>query len=112
MAYPPRRIGGCNKGLDLCSWDVNHHRRIIAAQSASCTMGRTMSNFSTDFTCAARRLLPVLDWIPTYRREWLLTDVLSGVAIWGGLVTVCMASAGYVGVGTDLGFYPNHYDCV
>jgi hypothetical protein len=29
-----------------------------------------------------QRLLPVLGWLPTYRRDWLLPDVLAGLAIW------------------------------
>jgi len=64
-----------------------------------------MSNFSTDFTCAARRLLPVLDWIPTYRREWLLPDVLAGVALWAVMVPEGMAYAGIVGVPPIMGLY-------
>jgi hypothetical protein len=27
------------------------------------------------------RLVPILDWIPRYRREWLLPDVFAGVAL-------------------------------
>jgi hypothetical protein len=33
-------------------------------------------------TSIARRLLPVLGWLPTYRREWLLPDFLAGLAVW------------------------------
>ena len=29
-----------------------------------------------------RRLLPVLGWLPAYRRAWLLPDVLAGLAVW------------------------------
>jgi hypothetical protein len=28
------------------------------------------------------RLLPILDWAPAYRRDWLLPDVLAGLALW------------------------------
>ena len=61
-------------------------------------MGRTMLNFSADFAGAARRLLPILDWIPTYRREWLLPDVLAGIALWAVMVPEGLAYAGIVGV--------------
>jgi MFS superfamily sulfate permease-like transporter len=30
----------------------------------------------------AQRLLPALDWLPAYRREWLLPDALAGLALW------------------------------
>src|SRR5260221_7171719 len=29
----------------------------------------------------ADRLLPVLSWLPSYRRDWLLPDVLAGLAV-------------------------------
>ncbi|MGB9270601.1 MAG: SulP family inorganic anion transporter, partial [Pseudolabrys sp.] len=64
-----------------------------------------MSNFLADFACAARRLLPILDWIPTYRREWLLPDVLAGVALWAVMVPEGMAYASIVGVPPIMGLY-------
>src|SRR5262249_991143 len=30
----------------------------------------------------AQRLLPILGWLPSYRREWLLPDILASVAVW------------------------------
>ena len=30
----------------------------------------------------AQRLLPVLGWLPGYRRAWLLPDLLAGLAVW------------------------------
>ena len=30
----------------------------------------------------AQRLLPILGWLPGYRRDWLLPDVLAGLAVW------------------------------
>ena len=56
-----------------------------------------MSN-SSALGFAARKLLPILDWIPAYRREWLLPDVLAGVALWAVMVPEGMAYAGIVGV--------------
>jgi hypothetical protein len=29
----------------------------------------------------------MLDWISAYRREWLLPDVLAGLALWAVMVT-------------------------
>jgi SulP family sulfate permease len=53
----------------------------------------------------ARRLLPVLGWLPAYRRDWLLADVLAGLAIWAVMVPEGMAYAGIVGVPPIMGLY-------
>src|ERR1700746_291533 len=53
----------------------------------------------------AQRLLPVLGWLPTYRRDSLLPDVLAGLAVWAVLVPESMAYAGIVGVPPILGLY-------
>jgi high affinity sulfate transporter 1 len=53
----------------------------------------------------AQRLLPVLNWLPAYRREWLLPDVLAGLAVWAVMVPEGMAYAGIVGVPPIMGLY-------
>src|SRR6478672_10234009 len=52
-----------------------------------------------------RRLIPALDRIKTYRREWLLPDALAGVALWAVMVPEGMAYAGIVGVPPIMGLY-------
>src|SRR5215471_16902775 len=64
-----------------------------------------MSNSSTGFAFAARRLLPILDWMPAYRREWLLPDIFAGLALWAVMVPEGMAYAGIVGVPPIMGLY-------
>ena len=54
---------------------------------------------------AARRLLPILGWLPAYRREWLLPDILAGLAVWAVMVPEGMAYAGIVGVPAIMGLY-------
>jgi len=54
---------------------------------------------------SARRLLPILDWLPNYRRDWLLPDVLAGLAVWAVMVPEGMAYAGIVGVPPIMGLY-------
>jgi MFS superfamily sulfate permease-like transporter len=44
------------------------------------------------------RLLPILDRIPAYRRDWFLPDVLAGLALCAVMVPEGMAYAGIVGV--------------
>src|SRR6266849_9494597 len=53
----------------------------------------------------ADRLLPVLSWLPGYRREWFLPDVLAGLAVWAVMVPEGMAYAGIVGVPPIVGLY-------
>jgi high affinity sulfate transporter 1 len=53
----------------------------------------------------AQRLLPVLGWLPAYRREWLLPDALAGLAVWAVMVPESMAYAGIVGVPPIMGLY-------
>jgi SulP family sulfate permease len=53
----------------------------------------------------ARRLLPVLSWLPDYRRDWLLADILAGLAVWAVMVPEGMAYAGILGVPPIMGLY-------
>jgi SulP family sulfate permease len=53
----------------------------------------------------ARRLLPILGWLPAYRREWLLPDFLAGLAVWAVMVPEGMAYSGIVGVPPITGLY-------
>jgi len=62
-----------------------------------------MANFG--LASVAHRLLPILIWIPGYRREWLLPDVFAGVALWAVMVPEGMAYAGIVGVPPIMGLY-------
>src|ERR1700686_184787 len=53
----------------------------------------------------ARRLLPVLNWLPGYQRKWLLPDVLAGLAVWAVLGPAGMAYSGIRGVPPIMGLY-------
>jgi len=52
-----------------------------------------------------QRLLPILGWLPGYRRDWLLPDVMAGLAVWAVMVPEGMAYAGIVGVPPIMGLY-------
>jgi high affinity sulfate transporter 1 len=56
-------------------------------------------------TPIAQRLLPVVGWLPAYRREFLLPDVLAGLAVFAVMVPEAMAYAGIVGVPPIMGLY-------
>src|SRR5271169_3577413 len=53
----------------------------------------------------AQRFLPVLDWLPGYRRDWLVPDVLAGLAVWAVMVPEGMAYSSIVGVPPITGLY-------
>ena len=53
----------------------------------------------------ARRLLPIVTWLPGYRHDWLLADVLAGLAVWAVVVPEGMAYAGIVAVPPIMGLY-------
>jgi high affinity sulfate transporter 1 len=60
---------------------------------------------SVNATSFVHRSLPVLKWIGAYRREWLLPDILAGVALWAVMVPEGMAYSTIVGVPPIMGLY-------
>src|SRR3974390_336408 len=52
-----------------------------------------------------QRLLPIVGWLPGYRRDWFVPDVLAGLAVWAVIVPEGMAYAGIVGVPPIMGLY-------
>jgi high affinity sulfate transporter 1 len=50
-------------------------------------------------------LLPILRWLSAYRGDWLLPDVMAGLALWAVMVPEGMAYAGIVGVPAIMGLY-------
>src|SRR5262245_2498165 len=54
---------------------------------------------------SAKALLPALGWLPLYRRDWLLPDILAGLALWAVMVPEGMAYSGIVGVPPIMGLY-------
>src|SRR3974390_3615555 len=52
-----------------------------------------------------RRSLPLLKWIGTYQRDWLLPDIFAGLALWAVMVPEGMAYSSIVGVPPIMGLY-------
>jgi SulP family sulfate permease len=52
-----------------------------------------------------RQLLPILRWLPSYRRDWFLPDAFAGLAVWAVMVPEGIAYAGIVGVPPIMGLY-------
>jgi len=51
------------------------------------------------------RLVPILSWLPSYDRSWLIFDVLAGLTLWGLVVPEAMAYAGIAGMPPQAGLY-------
>ena len=60
---------------------------------------------SAKIASLVHRSFPILSWVPAYRREWLVSDVLAGLALWAVMVPEGMAYAGIVGVPPIMGLY-------
>jgi len=52
-----------------------------------------------------RALMPILEWLPSYRRAWLPGDLVAGAAVWAVLVPLALAYAGILGVDPVVGLY-------
>jgi SulP family sulfate permease len=53
----------------------------------------------------AKGLVPALGWLATYRRDWLMPDILAGLALWAVMVPEGMAYSQIVGVSPIMGLY-------
>lgn len=51
------------------------------------------------------RYVPITAWLPAYPREWLRTDLIAGVTLWGMVVPAAMAYAQMAGVPPQVGLY-------
>jgi high affinity sulfate transporter 1 len=49
--------------------------------------------------------LPILGWLPGYRRKWLASDLLAGLSVWALLVPSSLAYASVAGVPVQYGLY-------
>jgi sulfate permease, SulP family len=52
-----------------------------------------------------RRVLPILSWLPAYRRSSVRFDLIAGATLWGLLVPESIAYAGLAGLPPEAGLY-------
>jgi MFS superfamily sulfate permease-like transporter len=52
-----------------------------------------------------RRHLPILEWLPRYRREWLAADAVAGLSVWALLIPQGLAYATLARVPVQYGLY-------
>ena len=50
-------------------------------------------------------LLPIITWLPNYKRAWLRADIMAGLAVWAMTVPQALAYAGIAGVPPVYGLY-------
>lgn len=51
------------------------------------------------------RFLPVLHWLPGYRKKWIRADLVAGITVWAVLIPEALAYAGIAGVPPLMGLY-------
>lgn len=49
--------------------------------------------------------MPILEWLPAYRRAWLRGDLVAGAAVWAVLVPLALAFSGIIGVDPVMGLF-------
>jgi SulP family sulfate permease len=51
------------------------------------------------------RCLPILTWLPRYKRNWLRADFIAGLTVWAVMVPTALAYTGIAGVHPVIGLY-------
>ena len=51
------------------------------------------------------RAIPILGWLPQYKKAWLGPDLLAGLSVWALVVPQALAYAAVVGVPAQYGLY-------
>ena len=57
------------------------------------------------FPSLLRRYVPMVGWLPRYRREWLRFDLIAGFTVWGTTVPTAMGYAQLAGLPVQAGLY-------
>lgn len=60
---------------------------------------------TTDQPPLLLRLVPIISWLPKYRRNWLRADILAGITIWSTAVPTAMGYAEIAGLPIQAGLY-------
>ena len=51
------------------------------------------------------RTMPILDWLPHYKRSWLRPDLLAGLSVWALVIPQALGYAEVIGVPPQYGLY-------
>jgi hypothetical protein len=62
-------------------------------------------DFNPDLRSRLKSHLPILQWLPAYRIEWLRGDIIAALTVWALYVLTGMAYATLAGVPAEAGLY-------
>jgi high affinity sulfate transporter 1 len=65
----------------------------------------TQSQAAQGSTSSIKSFIPILEWLPKYKKEWLRWDVIAALTVWALLVPEGMAYAGIAGMPPETGLY-------
>ena len=51
------------------------------------------------------RAMPIVDWLPNYKKSWLTPDLLAGLSVWALVIPQALGYADVIGVPAQYGLY-------
>ncbi|MEB3190648.1 MAG: SulP family inorganic anion transporter, partial [Snowella sp.] len=65
------------------------------------------SNFSPSprFRLLLRSMLPIVQWLPTYQKDWLSLDLVAGFTLAAYAIPVALAYSALAGLPSQVGLY-------
>ena len=64
-----------------------------------------MADRAADKPVGLKRFMPILIWLPQYKKSWLKGDVIAGLSVWALMVPEAMAYASIAGMPPETGLY-------
>ena len=64
-----------------------------------------MTDQARDKPVGLKRFMPILIWLPHYKKSWLKGDVIAGLSVWALMVPTSLAYASLSGVPVENGLY-------
>jgi high affinity sulfate transporter 1 len=82
-------------------WDAARGRRSLLVRGRRPEMTVVKGASPTGIA----RYVPILGWLPHYKRAWLVVDVMAGLSVWALLVPSALAYSSVAGVPVQYGLY-------
>src|SRR4029434_723098 len=68
-------------------------------------MEPSQASSSPPKVATVKRLMPITDWLPSYKSEWLRWDLVAGITLAAYAIPVSLAYASLAGVPPQMGLY-------
>ena len=65
----------------------------------------TDTNTESDAPTGLARIMPILHWLPNYKKAWLKGDLIAGLSVWALMVPTSLGYATISGVPVQYGLY-------